>query len=226
VSTLDTAALLTTLQHGDSFFPSGGIAFSWGLETLHAQGFVRERDSLTAFLRGQLERRWATCDRVALVRAFEYDKDLTGIARVDFELEALSLARELREGSSRAGAALLRVHEQLATPHAAQYRALIRSGGAVGHLPVVQGLVWRHIGVSMETALTLSAHTHCVGILGAALRLGIIGHLDAQRVLQGVRALLAELIAQPIPDEMSTFAPAAEIAAMRHETQHSRLFAN
>jgi urease accessory protein len=223
---LDLQALLATLQHGDSFFPGGSIAFSWGLETLHMNGYVRDRAKLDEFLRGQLERRWASCDRAALVRAFTGGEDLPEVARVDLELETLALARELREGSRRAGAALLRVHEQLGTPRAAEYRGLIRSGAAPGHLPVVQGLVWRHVGVSMETALALSAHTLCVGILGAALRLGIVGHLDAQRVLQGARALLVELMARPIPDEMSTFTPAAEIAAMRHETQHSRLFAN
>jgi urease accessory protein len=120
----------------------------------------------------------------------------------------------------------LRVHEQLGTPRAGDYRGMIRSGAAMGHLPVVQGLVWRHVGLSLEAAIALSAHTLCIGIVGAALRLGIIGHLDGQRLLQGVREFIVQLIAQPLPDEMSAFAPAAEIAIMRHETEYSRLFAN
>ena len=36
----DAAMLLRALQYGDSAFPSGGFAFSWGLEGLAADGLV------------------------------------------------------------------------------------------------------------------------------------------------------------------------------------------
>src|SRR5688572_13441511 len=60
---------LTLLQHGDSFFPSGAFASSWGLETLHADGKVTDTASLTHFITGQLRLRWACCDRPALITA-------------------------------------------------------------------------------------------------------------------------------------------------------------
>jgi urease accessory protein len=64
--------------------------------------------------------------------------------------------------------------------------------------------------------------------VSAALRLGMIGHLDAQRVLLHVRPLLAGLLRSPpvAVDGMSAYSPAVEIAAMRHEVQDSRFFAN
>ena len=73
-----------------------------------------------------------------------------------------------------------------------------------------------------------SAHTFCVGLLGAALRLGVIGHIHGQDTLTRLRPSLSALLAQPVPalEDMYTCAPAAEIAAMRHEVQSSRLFAN
>ena len=73
-----------------------------------------------------------------------------------------------------------------------------------------------------------SAHTFCVALVGAALRLGTIGHLEAQAILLGQRGRIADLIAAPVPtlDAMYACTPAAEIAAMRHEVQSSRLFAN
>ncbi len=150
------------------------------------------------------------------------------VGAIDRELEALTLAAELREGSKRAGASLLTVHEQIGTHGAASYRAAIRAGGALGHLPVVQAVVWRGAGMDEAAVQVASAHTFCVALLGAALRLGTIGHLQAQAVLLSLHARIAEVIAAPVPPVAAMYActPAAEIAAMRHEVQASRLFAN
>ncbi|MEY2336561.1 urease accessory UreF family protein [Acidithiobacillus ferrianus] len=220
------SALMTVLQHGDSFFPSGANAFSWGLETLHGDGLLLGADGVAAFLRGQLRHRWWTSDAVALARTYLADADLARASEIDHELEALGFSRELREGSRRTGATLLRTHEQLATPRAADYRLLIRGGKAVGHLAVVQGLVWNGLGLSLEQALALSAHTLCAGTVSAAVRLGIMGHIDAQRVLGAMRVIVANITRQPVATEIGSFVPAAEIAAMRHEIQESRIFAN
>ena len=224
----DAASLLATLQQADSFFPAGGVAFSWGLETLVTEGVFRADRDLNQLLMGQLEQRWATFDRCALVAAFDTVPDLAGVARIDQQIEAMSLARELREGSRRAGASLLGVHERLGTSGAAQYRAAVRAGSACGHLPVVQGLVWRGAGMTVDQAQAASAHTFCVSLLGAALRLGAIGHLHAQETLVGLRAEMAKLLAGPPPsfEDCYAYTPMAEIAVMRHEVQSARLFAN
>ena len=219
-------ALLTALQHGDTFFPSGGSAFSWGLETLHVGGLLRTATDLEPFLLGQLMHRWATCDRVALTRAYTNADDLDQVAACDFELDTLALARELREGSTRAGATLLRVHSQLGTPQADAYRARVSKRLACGHVAAVQGLIWRGVGMSLEEGQLTSAHTLCLGVLGAAIRLGIIGHIDAQKILQSAHATIDGLMSAPWDEELSSFVPASEIAMMRHEVGQSRLFAN
>lgn len=220
--------LLAALQNADSFFPGGGIAFSWGLETLIADRQLRSPEALAALLAGQLEQRWAVSDRPALVWAFRAAGDLECVARVDRELEAMTLAEELREGSKRAGAASLAVHERIGTPGAAAYRAAIREGNALGHLPVVQGVVWRGAGLDETAAQATAAHTFCVALSGAALRLGAVGHLQCQVALLGLRNVIAGLIAAPVPalDALYACTPAIEVAAMRHEVQSSRVFAN
>ncbi len=226
MSTPDTLLSLRLLQHADSFFPSAGVAFSWGLETLHARGMVTGAPQVESFLIGQLEQRWATCDRPALERAFHAIPDLDALAEIDAELEALALARSAREGSRRAGGALLRVHAELDTPLAATYRQRVRSSAAYGHLAVVQALVWRGAGLDPIHAAIASAHGLCVGVLGAAVRLGVLGHLDAQRILRRAGEVLQRVLAHPPPQALSAFVPAADIAMMQHETQHSRLFVN
>jgi urease accessory protein len=105
---VDIETLLVSLQNADSFFPSSGIAFSWGLETLIADGLAQGPDRIRAFVHGQLDQRWAPCDRVALIAAYRAE-DVSQIQGVDREVEAMTLALELREGSRRAGASLLAV---------------------------------------------------------------------------------------------------------------------
>jgi len=224
----DDTTLLTALQYADSFFPSGGTAFSWGLEALCADRQVTSADEVRRFLEGQLRHRWATCDRVFLAAAHRASKDLDAVAALDRVLEAMTLPRELREGAVRAGGALLGVHERLGTAGAADYRTRVRAGQAPGHLPVVQGLLLAGVGLDERIASTVSAHALSVSVVGAALRLSIITHVDAQRILTAVRGLLAELLAEPVVDvtHATVYTPATDVAAMRHESQTARLFAN
>lgn len=225
---LDSAQLLASLQHADSFFPAGGIAFSWGLETLAGDGQLSSARALRACVLGQLAWRWNTLDRVYLEAAYDDSADLDRLRALDLELEAAMLAREAREGSRRAGGSLLLVHERLGTPGAADYRRLVTTAAAPGHLPVAQALVWKGVGLSRQAVACVSAYAACVGMVGAALRLGVLGHLAAQQILTQVRPEIEKLLATPaLPlAQAHAFAPAAEIAVMRHEVQQSRLFAN
>jgi urease accessory protein len=224
----DQTALLAALQHGDSFFPGGAIAFSWGLETLRHDGLMRGAEDLERFVGAQLRLRWNTCDRAALSAAIASAGDLAAVGAIDRMLDALTLPREAREGSCRAGAALLGVHGRLGTPGAAAYRAIVRAGDVPGHLAVVQGLVWAGAGLSLDEAAAVAAHGFTVALLGAAVRLGICGHIDVQRILQAQRPLIAALLAEPaVPmAEAGSATFAADIAMMRHEAGPVRLFAN
>jgi urease accessory protein len=224
----ESQSLLGALQFADSFFPSGSIAFSWGLETLRADGELVSVEQVGHFLAGQLVHRWAPFDAPVLVAAMRADGRLDRLADLDDLVEAMTLATELREGSRRAGASLLRVHAELGTSDAAEYREAVAQRKARGHLPVVQGMLWKATGLSEDVCRAVSAHTLCTGIVGAALRLGMIGHLDGQKILLKVRPVLVELLRLPPgeADDLYAYTPHAEIAAMRHEVQDSRLFAN
>jgi urease accessory protein len=162
------------------------------------------------------------------VAAYRAVADFTAVGEIDRLLEAQTLAAELRSGSSRSGAALLAVHEKLGTPQAGAYRSLVRSGAAPGHAAAVQGLVWRGVGLDLGAAEVLSAYTLAVGLMGAALRLGAIGHIDAQRLLRQARDEIAHLVSSAAPDlrALHAFTPESEIAVMRHEIADTRLFAS
>lgn len=224
----ETSGLLGALQHADSFFPSGSVSFSWGIETLHADGVVHSAAGLAQFVEGQLRHRWATHDLCALTAAYRAQGDLDRVAGVDEIVEAMTLATEWRDGSKRSGASLLNIHSKLDTPGAAAYRERVQKRAAFGHLAVVQGMLWQAAGLAEESCRAVSAHTVCTGLVGAALRLGMIGHVDAQKVLVHVRPVLVELLQLETADiqALHAYTPQAEIAALRHEIKNSRLFAN
>jgi urease accessory protein len=220
--------LFTLLQHGDSLFPSGLTSFSWGLEQLFEERRVTDVATLRRFVESQLRLRWASFDRAFLSASHSARGDLDLLARIDDFCAASIMAKELREGSARAGQALLAVHAKLGTTGAAAYRRRIGQGAAEGQLPIAQGLVWRAIGLSESDAAVLSAYALVAGFAAAAIRLAVIGHIDSQRMISDLAGAAEELALRPAPklEDAATFTPAADVAAMRHEIAEHRLFAN
>ncbi len=221
------AELLVALQHGDSLFPSGAGSFSWGLEPLHRDGLLSSEEDVRAFLSSQLHGRWQSFDRPVMAAAHAAAGDEAKLAELDDLVERMTMPAELREGSRRAGAALLSIHARLQTPGAQAFQNAVRDGGLRGHLPVVQGVVWHGTGLGARTAAAMAAHGLVAGILSAAVRLNIIGHAAAQRLRGDLHHDLATMVdtAPPAPADISSFTPLAEIAAMRHPNQTVRLFA-
>lgn len=224
----DVAATMAVLQFGDSFFPSGSVSFSWGLEALSENGVVTDADSTQAFVTGQLEARWANFDRPAAVAAFRARHDLQSVAATDKQVEIQSACAEFRSASRRMGEALLSVFSRLGMADVPAYRELIKQGTAHGHVAPMQGFVWGLAGLSEPDVVALSAHTFSIGLLGAAIRLGCLTHIEAQSVLIAARGEAARLAAFPLPpiDALSSYGIEAEIAAMQHVNNSMRVFAN
>ncbi|MDC9826262.1 urease accessory UreF family protein [Devosia sp. ZB163] len=222
----DPAAALALLQYGDSAFPAGGFAFSWGIEGLAADGMLETVEHLDRFIADHLVHRWQTMDRVLLRRAW-FSPDLEAVAATDRLAEASTLAAEMREGSHRAGRALLGVAVKLGGPLAITYRQMVSADPRLGHLPVVQAVAWRDAGLTLEAAELVSGWTLVTGLVSAATRLGIIGHIEGQRSLVNARSVLSEVLAE-VPDAdavPSSFTPLIDIAVARGPSRHVRMFA-
>jgi urease accessory protein len=221
------SALLTILQHADSAFPSGSFAFSNGIEGLAALNAPLDRIGLRDIVAMVLQHRWATSDRVAIARAHRAGDDFDTLAALDHAVEAATLAEPLRSGSKRNGNALLAAHARLGTAGAGEFRARIGAEKLHGHLPVVQGFLWRARGMSETDAITFSGYTTASGLIAAAVRLGRIGAVEAQAVLTALLPTIAELSTPMAPDaEIESFVPWVDAAAARQGRAHLRLFAS
>ena len=222
--------LLSALRQADTAFPSGGFAFSNGLEGLAATGAQLDRAGLSGVLTAVLRHRWATCDRIALALAWRASGDISRLAAIDRAMEAATLPEPLRQGSRRNGAALLAAHVRLETPGAAALQAAMGDNALLGHLPVLQGALWRSSGLDEATALQVSGYTMASGMVSAAVRLGCLGTLAAQRALGDALPLIASLVTIPVAEadleRLAGALPWLDAACARHQTASLRLFAS
>lgn len=230
---------LIALQHADSAFPSGSFAFSNGIEGMAALSEDFGAKGLARTVETILRHRWAESDRVALVLSHRADGDLVALARIDAAVEASCLPEPMRTGSRRNGGAMLAAHARIGTPGAVELGAASREGRMLGHLAVVQGALWHRLGLD-ETAVTeIAGYQTAAGLVAAAVRLGQVGAIEAQRTLSALMPVLAELAAQtvqerplqvkedgPIEIVLTAFTPLVEIATMRQARADLRLFAN
>jgi urease accessory protein len=225
--TISADLLVSILHHGDSGFPSGGFAFSSGLEEFFADQIIKNVAELENFIADLLIHRWIGFDAVALRRSYASASGIE-LAEIDRCVEIATFSAPQRAGSKRAGRAVLAVYAKLGSKAVGNYRDRAIADEELGHLPVAQGLAWREAGLPIEATLVMSAWTMVQGLATAAIRLGLIGHLQAQHLLFGMRAQVVAAVQSgadhPLDAPLSSFTILSDIALARHEHRDARMF--
>jgi urease accessory protein len=223
--------LARALQFGDSMFPVGGFAFSGGLESAIQKGVVTDAATLHAYARTALEQA-ATGDGVALVWAHRAAAagDLDELARIDARVYARKLSGETRTMTVRMGKKFAEMGAAvIGAPLLAAWRERIDAGATPGCYPVSLAVNFAAQGLTARDAFVVHQYGVASMILGAALRLMKIGHVDTQRILYrldaGAQDAYEAAAASGLAD-MAGFAPLTEILAAVHVKAHVRLFMN
>lgn len=221
--------LLGLLQLVDSSFPSGAFTLSHGLETLIADGAVRSPEDLEAVLRISLLDRLARADLVVLL-AVHRAAALDEVLGHDRRLSSVKLAADDRIASQRVGRRLAVEASRLVNNELlAGYVAALADGCAPGNSAVASGLATRAFGVPASDAAIGACWGFATGLCAAAVRLGLIGHGNAQRVLRGAGPIMREAVeraATSDPRDLRPSAPQLDVALARHETAAAHLFAS
>lgn len=226
---MNTLSLVHGLRFVDSFFPSGGYAFSSGLEAAMQGGAVKDSDQLGRYvedlLRGGMSRREVLAVKVAN-RA-----GATGVVakaiEADFDLEATKIGRESRVASRQMGRQVLKVAaDQLRDkPVVEAYRDAVEANRAPGHLAVSFGLTLGTCGWNAQETAAAFLYQTAAGFVSAAMRLSPLGQFEGQRVL-GEWLPLIDRISREVEETMpmSSWSPIQDIYAMRHGRLEWRLF--
>lgn len=227
----DARWLVGLLQAGDSFYPTGGYAHSFGLEGLVELGVVHDRETLRAFfvLSVLPTLRYAELPLAAHAYAAldPAAPDWARVAELNTLAHALKSPRELRlatENIGRQRAELLsRLH---AHPLAADYLARAADSWPFS-AAVSAALEGRVLGAPCDAVLAGITYSTLSATLAAAMKLLRLGQNAGQSLLTEMLGHAPELIATAttIPlAEIGWFNPWLDIASARHETADARMF--
>ncbi len=226
---MNTLSLVQGLRFVDSFFPSGGFAYSSGLEAAVQGGAVRNGDDLAKYVEDLLRHGMGRREAVAVVLAHE--AVATGMLSIaldaDRELDAMKLGRESREASRQMGRQVIRIAAEQSDGNRLlhDFLAAVEAGRTPCHLAVGLGLVLAASGWSREEAAAAYLHQTATGFISAALKLLPIGQREGQRLLDGWMPLIVELSGGMQSDRpMTSWSPVQDIYAMKHSRLESRLF--
>ncbi|MDE0145275.1 MAG: hypothetical protein OXL95_05340 [Nitrospira sp.] len=226
---MDTRLLLQGFRYLDTFFPSGGFAFSSGLEAAVQEGHVRTIKDLDQYVVDFFRWGLGTCEAVTLAQAYQASckRDLDGVIQTDHALEAMKLCQETRAASRQMGRSLL--HHAI-PPHNNQgiieeFSAAVYSGRSPGHLAVTFGVVFQAIGWDQPQTIAGFLYQAGVGFVSASYKLLPIGQREGQRLLESWVPVIEEL-SRTIDARMilMSWTPVQDIYSMRHSQLTSRLF--
>jgi urease accessory protein len=208
-------------------FPVGAFAYSHGLEWAVEAGDIADAASLGAWLDDLCAFGAPRTDAMLFAAAHRavLAEDWAGLNNTNELAVALASSQERRLETTAQGAAFV-----VATRAAWDCEALAHlpaAGGDPVAYPIAVGAAAAGHGFALESALPAFVVAVFANLVSAAVRLSAIGQTDGQRVLAALLPRLTLMASECVTanfDALGGCAFRSDIAALRHETQYSRLF--
>ena len=204
------------LQLADSALPVGGFAHSGGLEAAWQLGEVPDRTHLQTFLEASLHQ----AARAALPFVVEAHRQPERLDELDQLAEAWISNHVANRASRLQGRAFWTAVTHALLPDSPP-------APIPGHLAPVFGTILRRLGIPLETTAGLFLFQHLRGIVSAAVRLGIVGPLEAQALQARLRPSLADWTARAATwtlDDLAQPSPLLDLWQGAQDRLYSRLF--
>ena len=226
---MNTLSLLQGLRFVDSFFPSGGYAYSSGLEAAVQAGAIKDGDGLSRYVEDMLRGGIGRCEAVAvgLAQGAFVANELERALVTDSELDAMKLASEARLASRQMGRQVIRVAvDQIRSSTVLQrFHTKVEEGQSPGHLPVSMGLILGACGWTRRESIAVYLYQAAVGLVSSAMKLLPVGQRESQQLLHEWAPVIITISRRAAAtDRLSSWTPVHDIYAMRHSRLESRLF--
>ena len=209
--------LLRLLTWMSPAFPVGAFAYSHGLERAIHDGLVKDRATLADWLQNLLQHGSAWNDAVLLAESWRETAD-GGQGETGQLAEAMAGSRERHMETTLQGEAFLAaVTAWPGSDHVA----------SEAPYPVAVGRTARMHGISLEAALSAYLHGFTSSLIQAAMRLVPLGQSDGVATIAALEETIldvAQRADRSTLDDLGSATMMADIMAMKHETQYSRLF--
>jgi urease accessory protein len=212
------------LQIADSGFPTGGFAHSAGLEAAVQLGEVGTASELDLYVRAHLWNVGHTS--IPFVgAAHDCPADAWGLGQ---RIDAMLTNHVANRASRTQGRAFLATcAEVFAEPEIVALATRARSRESKVHLAPMFGATLRAVGIARAETLTLFLHLALRGIVSAAVRLGVVGPLEAQRLQMRHGETLDRVLADCstlCPEHAASVAPLHDVYGATHDRLYARLF--
>lgn len=208
-------------------FPVGAFAYSHGLEWAFEAGDLHDAATLRDWLDALVGHGSLRNDLILFATSFRATVSQDGQTLAEIAELALALANsgERRLETVTQGNAFLAA-ARAAWPCEAFTHLAAAWPGDVAY-PVAVAVAAAGHGLPLAPSLEAYGLAFVANLVSAAVRLGIVGQTDGQRITAGlVPALHAAAASADTAtlDDLGACAFRSDLAALRHETQYSRLF--
>ena len=213
------------MQLADSFFPSGMFGLSGGLESSVKTGRVKNGNDILRFVRQQIKFQMVPCDCAvfAAVRRAAKKGDVARALAADNMCYSMKLVREVRTASARSGRQLLNTLVHMTNDNfAKKFYAKVVAKESAGTYPACLAVAACALHIPEKSALRMMLYSYCVSIVGSAVRLGVISHIEGQSILTQLAHNVNSI--KVSSTELWQFAPLTEILQMQHEQDDLRMF--
>ncbi len=207
-------ALLRLLTWLSPAFPTGAFAYSHGIEWAVDAGDIADGDTLHDWLADLLAHGAPRSDTILLRHAHARDADLAMLAEL---AAATAPARERQAETLNQGAAFMRAARPWGCPALPDPVAY----------PVAVGALAGLHGIDADATAIAYLHAVTVNLISAAVRLVPLGQSAGLAVLAALEPVILHVAAETRSTTLDDLGGAgfrADLAAMRHETQYTRLF--
>ncbi len=221
---------LGMIQMSDSFFPTGLYANSNGLESIFQNNKKMTHLEIRKIIEIQLKQQTGPTDLVVMENALKFasTKEFEKISELDMKINSIKNIKEIRESSKRSGIQLARcVKEFVKDEILDEYLKFHQKGMINGAYSVSFGLCANALGISPQKAGLMFIYGFAVSVVGAASRMGIIQHYQAQKIIHELKPLIIQIVNESLEKstkEIWQFAPHLEILQMHHERMDAKMF--
>jgi len=214
---MESHALLRLTAWLSPGFPTGAYAYSHGLEWAVAAGDISDPETLLLWLSDLLRHGSGRNDAILLRQAYRAACEPGRLADIGELAAALAPSRERRAETldiGRAFAAAARAWSELKLPDRTAY-------------PVALGVLAARNDIPEDDAALGYLQTFAANLISAAVRLIPLGQSGGLRVLAAIEPAILDVATATRDAALSDLGGCtwrADLAAMRHETQYTRLF--
>ncbi len=212
-TTIEATQLLLLLNWMSPAFPVGTFAYSHGLEWVIDGGQVKTAEDVEAWIIDVITQGSGWNDAVLFSNTWAQDT-----AEVNELALALASSKERYLETTQLGAAF--------TIAASVFVPTALGEGEVAY-PVAAAQVCLSIGIAREHALLAFLQGFSNALISVAVRLIPLGQTEGLAVMRNMLPIIAataDRAAGASLDDLGAITLMSDIAAMKHETQHSRIF--